>query len=148
MENITTPLGGICVIDKIENEYGLITELFSNIGESKDFIGRVKVLLNNKLTYSTSVLQIPNMLHPEVLPYFDLDHISDRSLDRTVEKIGMFFPVIQMRYQNFLERNDLVDKVQNLDWTSACLEGNMTELAAYGYSKDKRPDRKQIAIGL
>ncbi|EQD67659.1 transposase, partial [mine drainage metagenome] len=148
MKNITTPLGGICMIDKIEKEYGLITELFSNIGESSDFIGRVKVLLNNKLTYSTSVLQIPNMLDPEVLPYFSLNHISDRSLNRTVEKIGRFFPIIQERYQNFLEKKNLVDKIQNLDWTSASLEGTMTELAAYGYSKDKRPDRRQIAIGL
>ena len=40
MKNITTPLGGIASIDKVEKEYGLITELFSNIGESKDFVGR------------------------------------------------------------------------------------------------------------
>ena len=45
MQNITTPLGGIASIDKVEKEFGLITELFSNIGESKDFIGRVKVHL-------------------------------------------------------------------------------------------------------
>ncbi|EQD42832.1 transposase, IS4 family protein, partial [mine drainage metagenome] len=63
-------------------------------------------------------------------------------------KIGRFFPIIQERYQNFLEKKNLVDKIQNLDWTSASLEGTMTELAAYGYSKDKRPDRRQIAIGL
>ena len=148
MGNITTPLGGIASIDKIEKEYGLITELFSNIGESKDFVGRVKVLLNNKLTYSVSVLQIPNLIDPEVLPYFGLDSIADRSLNRTVQKIGEFFPIIQERYQDFLKKNELVDKMQNLDWTSVSLEGNMSELAAYGYPKDKRPGRKQIAIGL
>ena len=148
MENITTPLGGIASIDKVEKEYGLITELFSNIGESKDFIGRVKVHLNNRLTHSVSVLQIPNMVNPEVLSYFGLETLSERSLNRTVEKIGQSFHVIQRRYQNFLERKGLVDKIQNLDWTSAMLEGNVTELAAYGYSKDKRPDKKQIAIGV
>ena len=148
MNSITTPLGGIASIDKVEKEYGLITELFSNIGESKDFIGRVKVHLNNRLTHSVSVLQIPNMVDPDVLPYFGLEKVSGRSLNRTVATIGQSFPAIQARYQNFLERNGFVDKIQNLDWTSAMLEGSVTELAAYGYSKDKRPDKKQIAVGI
>jgi transposase len=148
MKNITTPLGGIALIDKVEKEYGLITELFSNIGESKDFVGRVKVHLNNRLTHSVSVLQIPNMIYPEILSYFGLSKISDRLLNRTVAKIGQSFPVIQARYQNFLERNGLVGKIQSLDLTSAMLEGSMSELATYGYSKDKRPDKRQIAIGI
>ena len=125
MKNITTPLGGIALIDKIEKEYGLITELFSNIGESKDFIGRVKVHLSNRLTHSVSVLQIPNMIDPDVLPYFGLEKVSDRSLNRTVAKIGQSFPVIQARYQNFLERNGLVGKIQSLDWTSAILSASL-----------------------
>ncbi|MCL5413515.1 MAG: hypothetical protein M1569_03890 [Candidatus Marsarchaeota archaeon] len=86
MKNITTPLGGIASIDKVEKEYCLITELFSNIGGSKDFVGRVKVHLNNRLTHSVSVLQIPNMIDPEVLQYFGLKGVSDRSLNRTVAK--------------------------------------------------------------
>ena len=77
MKNITTPLGGIALIDKVEKEYGLITELFSNIGESKDFVGRVKVHLNNRLTHSVSVLQIPNLIDSEILSYFGLSKISD-----------------------------------------------------------------------
>jgi hypothetical protein len=55
MKNITTPLGGIASIDKVEKEYGLITELFSDIGESKDFVRRVKMHLNNRLTHRVSV---------------------------------------------------------------------------------------------
>jgi transposase len=148
MENITTPLGGIALIDKVEKDFGLITELFSGISKSKDFIGRVKIHLNNRLTHSTSVLQIPNLISSEVLPYFSLEEISDRSLNRTVQKVGQFFPIIQERYQNFLHRENLADKVQNLDWTSAKLEGNISELAAFGHSKDRRPDKKQIAIGI
>lgn len=148
MGNITTPLGGIAMIDKVEKEYNLISELFYGIGESKDFIGRVKVLLNNRLTYSTSVLQIPNILDPEVLPLFGLEKITDRSLNRAVQKVGMAIQIIQERYQNFLEKNRFVDGVQNLDWTSAHLEGNVSELAAYGHPKDGRTNTKQISIGL
>ena len=104
--------------------------------------------LNNRLTHSVSVLQISNMIDPEILSYFGLSKISDRPLNRTVAKIGQALPVIQARYQNFLERNDFVGKIQSLDWTSAMLEGSMSELAAYGYSKDKRPDKRQIGIGI
>ena len=43
--------------------------------------------LNNRLTHSVSVLQIPNLIDPEVLPYFGLEKVSDRSLNRTVGAI-------------------------------------------------------------
>jgi hypothetical protein len=43
MKNRTTSLGSIASIGKVEKEYGLITELFSNICGAKDFVGRVKV---------------------------------------------------------------------------------------------------------
>ena len=119
--SITTQLGGIASIDIVEKDYGLITELFSNISWSKDFLGRVKVHLNNKLIHSVSVLQIPNSIDPEALPYFGLKKISDRSFNRTVAKISQSFPVIQVRYQNFLVRNGLTGKIQSLDWTSAML---------------------------
>lgn len=32
--------------------------------------------------------------------------------------------------------------------TSSYFEGTKCDLAEYGYSRDQRPDRKQIAIGL
>jgi len=36
----------------------------------------------------------------------------------------------------------------NLDWTSAVLYGNKCKLGKYGYSRDHRPDKKQITLGL
>ena len=77
------------------------------------------------------------MADPDVLPYFGLEKVSDRSLSRKVAKTDQSFSAIQARYQNFLERNGLVDKIQNLDWMCAMLEGSVTELAAYGYFEDK-----------
>ncbi len=70
MKNRTTSLGSIASIGKVEKEYGLITELFSNICGAKDFVGRVKVHLNNRLTYSVSVLQIPNSIYLGVCGIF------------------------------------------------------------------------------
>ncbi len=70
MKNRTASLGSIASIVKVEKEDGLITELFSNICGAKDFVGRVKVHLNNRLTHSVSVLQIPNSIYLGVCGIF------------------------------------------------------------------------------
>ena len=36
----------------------------------------------------------------------------------------------------------------NLDWTSLILYGDKCKLGKYGYSRDHRPDKKQIVLGL
>lgn len=36
----------------------------------------------------------------------------------------------------------------NLDWTSLILYGDKSKLGKYGYSRDHRPDKKQITIGV
>jgi transposase len=36
----------------------------------------------------------------------------------------------------------------NLDWTSLILYGDKSKLGNYGYSRDHRPDKKQITIGI
>ena len=43
MKNITTPLGGICVVDKVEKDYGLISSMFGDVLNPND-IGRVKLI--------------------------------------------------------------------------------------------------------
>ena len=36
----------------------------------------------------------------------------------------------------------------NMDWTSIVLHGDKAPLGKYGYSRDHRPDKKQITIGI
>ncbi len=36
----------------------------------------------------------------------------------------------------------------NLDWTSLVLYGDKSKLGKYGYSRDHRPDKKQITVGI
>ncbi len=35
-----------------------------------------------------------------------------------------------------------------MDWTSIVYYGDMVELAKYGYSRDHRPDKKQVTLGV
>jgi transposase len=36
----------------------------------------------------------------------------------------------------------------NLDWTSRTLYGIKSKLGKYGYSRDHRPDKLQITVGI
>jgi len=57
--NSSYPLGGLVMIEKIDKEFDLFSRLFRGIsGEVKDFVPRVKLLVNNKLTHSVSIHQI------------------------------------------------------------------------------------------
>ncbi|HEC77253.1 MAG TPA: hypothetical protein ENI33_08380, partial [Thermoplasmatales archaeon] len=59
MKNITFPLGGIVIIDRVEKEFGLFSKIFGGIGGNmKDFIPLVKVHVNNRLTHSVATRQI------------------------------------------------------------------------------------------
>ena len=117
MKNITTPLGGICVVDKVEKDYGLISSMFGDVLNPND-IGRVKLLLNNRMTYSTSVNQIMSLTSDEACKLLDVKKVSERSLYRTVVKVGRFANIIIEKYQDNIKKNDLVDKNQNVDWSS------------------------------
>lgn len=147
MKNITTPLGGICVVDKVEKDYGLISSMFGDVLNPND-IGRVKLLLNNRMTYSTSVNQIMSLTSDEACKLLDVKKVSERSLYRTVVKVGRFANIIIEKYQDNIKKNDLVDKNQNVDWSSLFFQGKTAEMAKFGYSRDRRPDKKQITFGI
>ena len=73
---------------------------------------------------------------------------SERSLYRTVEVVGKCFPLLLERYQLILQEHGLIDKDQIFDITSTYFEGDKAGLAEHGYSRDHRPDRKQVTIGI
>jgi transposase len=147
--NRTIPLGGILMIKKVEKDYDFFSKLFGGAeGKTNDFVPLVKFHLDNKLTHSVSVHQMLNTYPAEILEQLGVKEVpSERTLYRTLERVGKCFPVFLDRYQQFIKGNGLVDKNQILDFSSASLEGEKAELAEYGYSRAKRPDLKQINFG-
>jgi len=150
MKNTTYPLGGIAIIDRVEKEFGLFTKIFGGIeGNMKDFIPLVKVHVNNKLTHSVSTHQILETYPIEAIQKLGVrESVSERTLYRVLERIGKFFPVILEKYQMFLKENNLLDNQQIIDFSSTYFEGEKADLASYGYSRDKRPDKVQINFGI
>lgn len=148
--NKTFPLGGLAILDKIEKSYALISTLFEGLGgRAKNFIPIVKLHIYNKLTHSVSVHQILDIYPEELMERLGTDSIpSERSLYRPLERIGELFPIIQSRYHQFLKEHDLIDSNQIIDFSSTYFEGENAEIAELGYSRDKRPDKKQITFGI
>ena len=85
----------------------------------------------------------------EVLEIFDLEPFGERTLYRILETIGANKEEIISNLQDVLfERYDFEHTDINMDWTSIVLHGNKAKLGKYGYSRDHRPDKKQITLGI
>jgi len=144
--NTTYPLGGIVMIEKVEKDFGFFSEVFEGVeGNTKDFIPLVKLHVENKLTHSVAVHQILNTYPEENMKQLGMKKmVSERSLYRTLERIGRNFNVLHEKYQNFIWKTELVDSNQVIDFSSTYVLGKKAEFVEFGYSRDKRPDKLQI----
>ena len=80
----------------------------------------------------------------------ELDSASKRNLFRAVEKLGsskakkLFEAIVNA----FREKTGFDFSQTNLDFSSSFFFGNKCKLAKLGYSKDHRPDKPQIKLGI
>lgn len=148
--NISIPLGSIVMMKKVEKHYALFNSLFKGIkGKTTSFIPLTKVLACNKLTHSVSVHQINKTYPLEFMQQLGLnDKTGERTIYRSLERIGRYFPVVVDRYQCFIKYHDLVDKKQIIDFSSSYFEGKQAELGKKGYSRDGKPGKLQITFGI
>jgi len=114
----------------------------------KNFIPLVKLHIYNRLTHSVSVHQIQKVYPEEIMEFLKGDKVSERTLYRTLERLGKFYPIVLERYHRFLVKYNLIDKTQIIDFSSTYFEGENSELGAYGYSRDKRKDKLQVNFGI
>ena len=150
MENVTLPLGSISVIDKVEKDIGLISGIFGNSGgRSKNFVGIAKLFLANRIEDTVSVHQLLPTSAPEKFGLLGIDgELGERSLYRDMQKIGRLFPILLEKYQEIIVKNGLVDANQISDFSSSYFEGKKAEIGQHGYSRDHRPDKKQVTWGI
>lgn len=148
--NISIPLGSIIMLKMVENRFGLFHHLFQDIeGKAKDFIPLTKLLTCNKLTHSVSIRQINNAYPLEFMQQLGMKEVPpEKSMYRTLGRIGENFPIILDQYQQLIRRYNLIDKNQVIDFSSTYFEGTHSELAHFGYSRDKLPGKLQITFGI
>lgn len=148
--NITIPLGSIVMTKKIENHFGLFQHLFDGLeGKAKDFIPLTKLLTCNKLTHSVSINQINNTYPLEFMQQLEMNKTPhQKSMYRTLERVGKSLPIVLDRYQKLIKKHGLVDNDQIIDFSSSYFEGTKADLSELGFSRDKKPGKLQITFGI
>lgn len=110
----------------------------------------LEALFTYRLTENQSTTKASDWINkPVVLSEFSLPPFEERVLFRVLETIGENYEEIVYRIQDVLFRQyDFSHTDTNLDWTSFVLWGKSAALGEYGYSRDHRPDKKQITVGI
>jgi len=110
----------------------------------------LQALLCYKLTENHSISKGAVWINrDEVLETFDLVPFEQRTLYRVLETLGENRVEIMADIQDALfETYDFEHTNINMDWTSFVLYGEQCPIGKYGYSRDHRPDKKQITMGV
>jgi len=134
---------------KLMEKYKLDTILKKHLNSGKhlfDVFQIIKALIINRLEDPCSKLsayewmknEYPEKINPELQNiYSSLDKLINHKED------------IEIEIFNALKNKLNIDtKKVHYDLTSSYFEGKNCQIAMYGYSRDHRPDRQQIVIGL
>ena len=110
----------------------------------------LEALLTYRLTENQSTCKASDWINrPDVLSTFELEAFEERTLFRLLETIGEHYEEIIFAIQDIVfSIYDFPHTDTNLDWTSLVLWGKQAALGEYGYSRDHRPDKKQITVGI
>lgn len=149
-DNISFPIGIILLV-KTLYEILNFSEIFGKHKKKGISIDDLLIaLISYKLTDNFSIKRSHGWINRlEVLQIFNLISFSERTIYRLLETIGANREEIISDIQDrIFDRYDFDLTDINMDWTSIVLHGNKAELGKYGYSRDHRPDKKQITIGL
>jgi transposase len=149
-ENICFPIGTIVAIENLYERLNLSFIFGNHKTRVIDFNSLIKALLSYKLTENFSIDQAHKWINQdEVLEFFNLEKFNERVLYRTLQTLGSNKEEIVLEIQNVLfSRYDFEHTNINMDWTSIVLYGDKSPLGKYGYSRDHRPDKKQITLGV
>ena len=150
-QNKTFPIGTIQTVKHIFNELQPPPLLDTLKHYGHPLSGLVTGLVSYKLTEDLSVSRCHQWMttNPLLLEHLHLSFFGDDALYRCLEKIGENRQTILRHILQVLkEHHDVRLDMVFMDWTSTHFEANPSDLIKYGYSRDHRPDRPQVTIGL
>lgn len=107
-------------------------------------------LVSYKLTENFSIKEASKWLNQkEILEILNLKSFHEKVLYRTLEILGRNKETILAEIlDNLFSVYGFGETDINLDWTSIVLHGTKSKLGKYGYSRDHRPDKLQITVGV
>jgi len=124
-KNVTFSIGNVALIDKIDFKTGFFKTIFEPVmGKARTFIPSLKLPVNNKLGQSVSINRILDFTLVEFQEILGFeDNISERTLYRTLERIGERHQFILELYHQWIQVQNLVDPTQFVDFSSTYFEG-------------------------
>jgi len=148
--NISFPIGTTLAVKKYSSKLDF-EHIFSKFKQrGVPLKGLVEALISYKLSENLSLTRGSDWINrDEVLDVFGLESFEQKTLYRAIETIGENYQEVILDLQDILfsqynfEHTDI-----NMDWSSLILWGDKANLAKYGYSRDHRPDKKQITFGV
>ncbi|MCK4332601.1 MAG: IS1634 family transposase [Thermoplasmatales archaeon] len=150
-QNKTFPIGTIQTVKHIFEELHLPPFLDDLKRCGHQLSGLVTGLVSYKLTEDLSVSRCHQWMttNPLLLEYLQLSDFGDDALYRCLGIIGTNRHLILRHLLHILKNHhDVGLDMVFMDWTSIHFEANPSDLINYGYSRDHRPDRPQVTIGL
>ena len=148
--NISFPIGTIYFVKRYYEKLRF-HDIFSKYKtRGRDINGLIESLVSYRLTENLSISKGSKWINrKEVLEEFSVKTFEERTLFRVLDILGRNREEIIADIQDILfYKYDFEHTNINMDWSSLVLWGTKSEIGKYGYSRDHRPDKKQITIGV
>ena len=149
-QNVAFSIGNLAVIDKADADFGFFKNVFSGVeGKAKSLIPSIKLLIYNRLGDCLSINRLGEFTSKELFSRLGAkEPISDRTNNRTLERLGIKAPLVMTNYQGLVKLNGLASKTQHVDFSSSYFVGEECKMGKLGYSRDHRPGNPQITYGI
>jgi transposase len=106
----------------------------------------IKALIINRLLFPRSELSALDWIKND---YSEELNIKQEEIYKSLDYLIQHKKEIEIEIYNILKEDlKLNTKRTHYDLTSTYFEGHKCSIAMYGYSRDHRPDRKQVVVGL
>ena len=149
-KNICFPIGSMFAVQYFYEKLSFHDIFSKHKSRGLDINSLLIGLISYKLNENFSIKEASKWLNQEeILDILNLESFHEKVLYRTLEILGSNKEEIlsDILYSLFsvynFEETDI-----NLDWTSITLYGTKSNLGKYGYSRDYRPDKQQITVGI
>jgi len=153
LEHIEAPhYGDMVALEHLWERLGLKETIRRHLRDRKisfDAAELLKVMVFNRLSDPMSKLGVMRWLSTVYIPGLRTDEISYAHLLRAMDLLVEIKEGVEGDlYNRIANLFNLQVEVVFMDLTSSYFEGQGPEIATWGYSRDKRPDRKQIVLAL
>ena len=140
----------MALIEKVDAQFNYLPRVLNSLGgKAKNLLPSVKLFVHNRLAECVSTNRLRSVYDAALFKELGFDgEPSDRSLYRSLERLGVKHGFVLEQHQRFIREENLATNTQFMDFSSSYFEGKAAPLGAYGYSRDHQPGKKQFTFGI